>query len=520
MTADLSDGVRTRRVNRDQPRDRPVEPGVWRYGRASRARLVIDGADYFRLLHEAMRRVNRQITMIGWDFDTRVELLRGARERRDERPGGPPSRLGRFLPWLVRRRASLSIHILKWGLGLFQLLTRGSMLVDLLRMAMHPRISFKFDNHHPVGCSHHMKLAVIDRRLAVCGGIDITAGRWDTREHRVDDPRRGLADGKPAPPWHDLALIMEGEIARTLGELADQRWRNAGGEPIAAIDDSSPSPWPDSLLADFTDVEIGIARTRAAYGNLEEVREIEALYLAQIASARRFIYIENQYFTSRRLAEALLRRLEEDDPPEIVIVHPRHAEGWLEQQAMDHGRDALARILLAADRRNRFALFCPMQGETDIYVHAKLMIVDDRILRVGSANLNNRSMGLDSECDVFIDCAREGNEHCREPIRRIRCSLLAEHCGAELEEVMALARQEMPMAQIVARLGDRKGRWLDRYRPPDITMAKDLVAGSELFDPEHSDEIFEPFAKHGLFRKGNRLARWRERLKREEKAGR
>ena len=46
------------------------------------------------------------------------------------------------------------------------------------------------DAAHPVGCSQHEKLAIIDDRLAVCGGIDLTSDRWDTRAHLPEDPRR------------------------------------------------------------------------------------------------------------------------------------------------------------------------------------------------------------------------------------------------------------------------------------------------------------------------------------------
>ncbi len=38
-------------------------------------------------------------------------------------------------------------------------------------------------------------------------------------------------------------------------------------------------------------------------------------------------------------------------------------------------------------------------------VHSKVMIVDDGFLRVGSANLNNRSMGADTECDLAFEAS-------------------------------------------------------------------------------------------------------------------
>jgi phosphatidylserine/phosphatidylglycerophosphate/cardiolipin synthase-like enzyme len=105
------------------------------------------------------------------------------------------------------------------------------------------------------------------------------------------------------------------------------------------------------------------------------------------------------------------------------------------------------------DGTDRFHIYAPYSGDTPIYVHAKLMIVDDEILRIGSANFNNRSMGLDSECDVFIDARRPGNGHAGEAIRRLRHSLLAEHCGLDARRSGRLIEGTGSMAGMIAALG-------------------------------------------------------------------
>src|SRR5690606_14499990 len=112
-----------------------------------------------------------------------------------------------FIVWLARHRPGLEILILKWRFGTLKFLGRGSMLLDLLRWQRRRRIAFKFDSAHPVGCSHHQKIAVIDDSLAVCGGIDMTGARWDTREHREDEPRRKAPNGKRYGPWHDATMM-------------------------------------------------------------------------------------------------------------------------------------------------------------------------------------------------------------------------------------------------------------------------------------------------------------------------
>src|SRR3546814_1007952 len=77
----------------------------------------------------------------------------------------------------------------------------------LLRLKVTRSISFRLDSAHPVGCSHHQKVAVFDDHLAVCGGIDVGAQRWDTRGHKDGDPRRCTPSGKPYTPWHDSTMI-------------------------------------------------------------------------------------------------------------------------------------------------------------------------------------------------------------------------------------------------------------------------------------------------------------------------
>ena len=502
--------------------DRGAEPdgSVWRYAHAERASVIVDAEDYFLHMQAAMLAATKRVFLIGWDFDTRIHLTHGRRWWQRPFRKTHPSRLGSFIGWLPRHRPELHVYILKWRVSVFQFLTRGTMFWDLLRWARHTRISFKFDSAHPLGCSHHQKIAVLDHRLAVCGGIDMTDKRWDTRAHREDEAGRRTVHHARYCPWHDATMMMEGEVAAALADIGQGRWQRAGGEELASIEASKSSLWPEKLPVQFENVEIGIARTRAEYRDCGALREIEALFLRHIREARRFIYAESQYFASRKVAEAITARLQEAEPPEIVIVHPANADGWLEQQAMDHARAALVRAIAECDKHDRFSLWMPYVGECAIYCHAKLMVIDDEVLRIGSANLNNRSMGLDSECDVFIDSRRPGNRHAGEPIAALRRSLLAEHLGLRDEDITVLLERYGSMRALVENEGTAGGRHLKRYRPPVLSEAERVLAESELLDPERPEDMFEPFARGGLFRQGGRLARLRQRLKRRRKVSR
>ena len=261
-------------------------------------------------------------------------------------------------------------------------------------------------------------------------------------------------------------------------------------------------------MAEFCDVEVGISRTRAKYYNTSELREIEALFVEQIARAKHFIYAENQYFASRAIAEAIARRLSEPDPPEIVLVTPLSSDGWLQQQAMDGARVRLLHAIGERDHARRLRVYMPMTaGGVPIYVHAKLMIVDDEIIRVGSANMNNRSMGLDSEAAVFIDAGRPGNAHAGPAIASLRRRLLAEHCGIAEAELAALLGQHETMAAAIAAVPSN-GKRLEPFVLRPLTDAEKAVADNALLDPERPEELFEPISRRrGLFRRGGILRR-------------
>jgi phosphatidylserine/phosphatidylglycerophosphate/cardiolipin synthase-like enzyme len=216
-----------------------------------------------------------------------------------------------------------------------------------------------------------------------------------------------------------------------------------------------------------------------------------------IRAARRRIYIETQYFASRVVAEALAKRLSKRDAPEVVIINPRTGEGWLDDSVMSAARYHLFEALREADVNDRFRIYYPVtEGSQDIYVHAKIMIVDDLYLRVGSANLNNRSMGLDSECDVVVDGRDDASA--RKAIRAIQADLMAEHLGVTPRKIeTALETEGSLIGAIEALRGSGRTLWpLDPTRPGGL---RSVVSLSEALDPEAS-ESFEPSAHPGLLR--------------------
>ena len=478
--------------------DRLLQPGrnCWRIEQAGRFALIVDGADYFVALRQAMLRARRSIMLIGWDFDARIALG----------PGGDdgPERLGDFIIWLADRTPALEIRLLRWDTGAFKAMLRGNTLWTILRWKAHPRITLKLDAAHPPAASHHQKIVVIDDSVAFCGGIDVTMQRWDTRKHLDDDPRRIGPDGRPGHPWHDATSAADGDAARALGDLARARWKAATGQELTPCDDCQDC-WPAGLRPTFTDIRPAIARTLPRMTSVTPAHEIEAAWLDMIAGARRMIYAENQYFASRRIGHAIAKRLAGEDPPEIVIVAPQTADGWLEPLAMDTARAKLVEALRRIDRHGRLRIYHPVtQHRAPIYVHAKVMVVDDRVLRVGSSNFNNRSMRLDTECDVILSVDEPGNEHLAKEIAALRDDLLAEHLGVSPAEVSEKIAQTGSLIATVEALRGA-GRSLLPYEVPELSDLEAWLAENEILDPNGPEEIFESPARRGLWKGWERL---------------
>nr|MBF0686057.1 phospholipase [Pseudomonas sp.] len=400
-----------------------------------------------------------------------------------------PNRIGKFLNWVAGQHPQLDVRILKWDIGILRSIVQGETPLFLLRWMMGGRVTLKLDAMHPPLSTHHMKLLVIDGALAFCGGIDMISGRWDTREHRQVRRGRRTPHGEPQGPWHDATMCVAGPVARKLAELGMDRWRRACDEELKPVE-RSDFPWPQELAVDFENIDVSIARTMPAYEQSEQVSEIEAVTLEILKQARRFVYIESQYFASSRIAEVIEQRLAEPDGPDFVITNPDTADGWLESKAMDSARICLMHRLRTADRHDRFRIFYPINAAgTPIYVHAKILIADDTVLKVGSANLNNRSMGFDTECDLII---RAEKPETSAQIARIRNSLLAEHLGKREEDVAAVCgseRAEGRLIQGIAQLNEANNR-LVPLPMRELTEAEKTLAGSTIVDPERPSSLW------------------------------
>jgi uncharacterized membrane protein YdjX (TVP38/TMEM64 family) len=248
---------------------------------------------------------------------------------------------------------------------------------------------------------------------------------------------------------------VDGDAARAMTELVRQRWTRAGCEELPDVP-AAGAPWPPEVAPHFRDVDVAIARTEPLYSTHGEVREVELLFHDMIASAHRTLYVESQYLTCSRFGRSLARAMRRNPALEAIIVGPFTYRGRLERAVMTAGRARVARILRKAGVMDRVLMAAPRlkDGTVDLHVHSKVMIVDDCYLRVGSANLCHRSMGTDTECDLVVSA--EGDEAAQGSVRDLRDALIAEHCGATLQEVKAAVVREGSVIAAIKSLPERR----------------------------------------------------------------
>lgn len=457
-----------------------LQPGknCWRLGKADRLAFLVDGADYFKALYAVLEQAERSIFIVGWDVNSRLRLIRD--------PGsGDTSPLGDYLSRIIARRRDLHVHVLTWDFASIYGLEREWLPIFGLGWPSHRRLHFHMDDQHPTGGSQHQKVVVVDDALAFVGGLDLTKGRWDTSAHSPENPLRMDPDGNFYPPFHDVQMMVSGEAASALGALARERWLRATGRRLPPPSPDHYHPWPSFVQPDIRSVEIAIARTLPVYAGRAEVREVEQLYVDMIAQAQSCIYIENQYFSSRAVAEAVAARLTDPDGPEIILISPLRTDGWLAQHTMDVVRDRMLKTMQLADRQGRFRAYYPHVpglGDRNINVHAKVMVVDEGIVRVGSSNLSNRSMGLDSECDLAVAVSAERVD-VRQAIAGFRNRLLGEHLGVEAQQVAAVSSREGSLIKAIESLRGQ-GRTLMELTPRTSPQLDGWVPESEMLDPE------------------------------------
>jgi len=454
----------------------------WRIEGATAAAFLVDYQSYYQALVVALGEARRQILLLGWSFDPRTRLM----------PDGAPSKaapdqVGRLLIDLATERPDLEICVLIWRSALAISATQDFFPHRARGWFKNTPVAFRLDDTVPLGACHHQKVVVIDDSLAFVGSGDICGDRWDTPAHLERDARRRNSAGGYHQPRHEVMTLVQGPIAAALGDLARRRWFEAAGERLEPVK-AGDAAWPSSITPDIQGARLAIARTEPRWKMREGADEIAALAIAAIAGARRIIYIENQYFTSPLVAEALAARLAEPDGPEVVLVSTHESASWFDRLTMDRTRSVFIWRLASADVFGRFGVFAPCTaGGASIIVHAKVMVVDDVLAIVGSANLNNRSQGFDTECELALEATSEAE---RAAIAALRDRLIGHWLGRSADVV---EREWERRPGLIAAIGEMNHHArLRPIAPRPLSPLGAFIADFHLGDPMSAADAWAP----------------------------
>ncbi len=459
---------------------------------AGRASLLVDMQAYFDAAKEAMRRARHSVHLLNWAFEPQTLFHPQAGCT------GPDSdRFGNFLIALAEN-PDIDVRLLCWDSAMPVAASQHFFPFEDRKVFAGTKVKFVLDGKLPLGACHHQKMIVVDDAIGFCGGGDIGPDRWDTPQHLDNDSRREKTrrDNKDFDSRHEVMGLVDGEAAQALGALFRDRWERCTGEVLEPSPSVPKPPWPGDAPPQFSNIRVGLSRTSATWRDYPEVRETEALHVEAIAAASDCIYMENQYFTSPLIARELARRLAEPKGPEVVLISTQHAPSYFDRATMDKMRMAFVRTLKSADRYGRMRIYSPVTtlGLT-IIVHAKLTIIDDVLLRIGSANLNNRSMGFDSECDMSFEAGGANAAASRAEIARLRNTLLAHWLGCvdgDLEAAIAKA------GGVGAALEAMRTGGYTRLRPIEPMPLHGLdafIAANQLGDPVGPGDSWRPWKR-------------------------
>jgi phosphatidylserine/phosphatidylglycerophosphate/cardiolipin synthase-like enzyme len=387
----------------------PPDDGLWGAGEppprgGNELRVLVDGERAIAEICAAVKRARSHVHIAGWHITPAFAL---------ERDGERPTTLRDLLAELAER---VDVRVLVWAGPPAPVFEPKRSDVKRVRdeLTRGTRVRCVLDARERTMHCHHEKLVIVDDEIAFVGGIDLTSlsgDRWDSRAHDVDGTLG----------WHDVATRLRGPAVADVAEHFRARWQEVAQEPLPA-----PRPQPPQGA---TEVQVLRTVPDGTYGFVPngDFRILDA-YVRALRSAQRLIYLENQFLWSTEIAELIAAKLEQppSDGFRVVLLLPARPNN-----GADTTRGQLGRLVEAAgDSRRLLAATISCHSGTrthPLYVHAKVGIVDDRWLTIGSANLNEHSLFNDTEMNVATCDA--------ELARRTRLELWSEHLELPLEQV-------------------------------------------------------------------------------------
>jgi len=393
--------------------------------RAESLAFLPDSASYYAALADIFPRAQHRILIVGWGVDDRVQLVRGK-----ETGGSDSGSLGELLTTLAETSPGLQIQVCAWHSPVF--FSADHHISDSFQQAVArlPNLTLSLVPSASGFNSRHEKYVIVDDVLAFVGGIDLTHNRWDTEQHLATHEGRVNPEGERYTPYHDMQVALSGPIVHDLYTIVSHDLELHG--------DWSPvdhALWPEGLEIAAHNTPVMLALTRSdpdpEQNNTHQIKEV---YHAMINAASKFIYIEDQYFSSDSVTRAVSQQLQREDGPEVIIVMPRELPDALGRLTMGVSASMHLAKLMESDLHGRLGIFnmvSPDDPDVDVKVHSKLMLVDGRYLTIGSANINQRSFNFDVELNIVLDAQESDSPNC---VQELEDRMLAQRAGLSVGE--------------------------------------------------------------------------------------
>ena len=361
---------------------------------------IWEAGTYYERISESLESATSYAIFVGWQLDSRVPMPLDSRF-----PAKTRETLKNKVLRLCEEKPGLHIYFLIWDHAYFYTFER-EFMQGRVWDELHERVHFVFDNRYPYGASHHEKVVVFDGTLAFCGGIDLCDERWDSPQHLFSDPRRSL-DWREEHhgPYHDMAVRVTGPVCREIQSHIAARWQVLSTLPF-------PKP-PDEQTHEIEPGHVVyLSRTLAKNDETSIVREIEFLTQALVAKAEHRIFMEGQYYWSEKFNDLLIAKIHESKRPlEIyIILADIQKLNSLTKMMAAHQFRLLSKLQIAAEIAGTklvvaFPYVTCKRGRPpkSIYVHSKLILIDDRFLSIGSANIAARAFRVDTELNLTFE---------------------------------------------------------------------------------------------------------------------
>ncbi len=374
---------------------------------------IWEAGPYYDRVSELLEDATEYAIFVGWQIDSRLCLKRPLRKGQSFQ-ALPKETLREKVIRLCQEKPGFRVYFLIWDHAYFYVLEReiwqGRIWEDI-----HPRVHFIFDNKHPIGGSHHEKICLFDGKTALCGGIDLCDERWDSPQHLYMDPRRSLNwSGEHHGPYHDLAVQVTGPICAGIHDHIAARWRALSS--ISFPDSYSFKVLSSDSIGHSVYLSRTIAQVEHPLRGSSMVREVEFLFRDLIQAAENRIILEGQYYWSQIVNDLLISKIHQmkgkDFEIILVLADLQPIRSWT-RYMMAYELELLNKLQIAANYSGiklimgfpyaRAPLAEISLPPRPIYIHSKIIVIDDKFLGIGSANFASRALRIDTEIHLTFE---------------------------------------------------------------------------------------------------------------------